>query len=180
MEIQGKTCSFCGAQPATPEKYYNIRIGMWVSITACTNPDCPLWKQEMDVEDWNSLPDIASLLYQRDDARGERNAYMKSYEEVCKERDKLEELLKDNKLYQNMLRCLEILQPLDVVGEPNTLIALTEKVMREYNALEHKLKVASKAIKDMRWEMGSSNYLRAIQISFNAEDEIAKGEVKNV
>jgi hypothetical protein len=87
MDILGKVCCFCGAEAARPDDHYNMRTQEWISTTACTNPDCLLYKQEMSIDDWNTLPDIASLLYQRDDARGERNAYMKSYERATKEKD---------------------------------------------------------------------------------------------
>lgn len=41
----------------------------------------------------------------------------------------------ETQIYQNMIDCLEILKPLDVEGEPNTLLALVEKAMRERDAL---------------------------------------------
>ena len=39
----------------------------------------------------------------------------------------------DDALYENLLRCLEILEPLDTQGSPNTLIDLCEKAMSLIN-----------------------------------------------
>jgi hypothetical protein len=136
MDIQGKFCSFCGGDSATAESHYNIRRQEWISTTSCTNPSCLLYQQEMSIEDWNTLPDISSLLYQRDDAIGERNAYMKSYKEACRERS----LLLINLNYA--LSTLKIIKgkkepiTLDEIIADDCIRVIADKVLEEINKVK--------------------------------------------
>jgi len=49
------------------------------------------------------------------------------------------EVINIDQIYKNMLECLEILKPLDVSGNPNTLVDLTKKAMDEIDILRKQL-----------------------------------------
>lgn len=78
----------------------------------------------------------------------EDSVWRNKYDVLVAERDALKkqaEVLLSDQLFHNIYECLEILKPLEVQGESNTLVALVRKAMSERDALFAKLEVAKDA-----------------------------------